>query len=131
MAKFSEDPQGGSTKNISMFFYLKEDPGKELEVGQQEHKRPFELIFGKISHHSIYYILNVVLVWMFSSFHISALFLILAGGINLALMPQAVLFFLWGLFRLFFLWGLFKLFILFFCFFLLSSSFFSFLQMKK
>lgn len=81
MAKFSEDPQGGSTKNMSMFFYLKEDPGNELEVGQQEHKRPFELIFGKISHHSIYYILNVVLVWMFSSFHISALLLILAGGI--------------------------------------------------
>lgn len=73
-------PQGGSAKNIAMFFYLKEGPGKEPEVGQQEQKHPFELIFGKISHHSIQYILNVVLVWIFSSFHISAPLLMLAVG---------------------------------------------------
>lgn len=54
-------PQGGSAKNILMFFYLKEGPGKEPEVGQQEQKHPFELIFGKINHHSTEYILNVVL----------------------------------------------------------------------
>lgn len=46
-------PQGGSAKNIAMFFYLKEGPGKEPEVGQQEQKHPLELIFGKASRHSI------------------------------------------------------------------------------
>lgn len=35
-------PQGGPAKNISMLFYLKEGPGKEPEVGQQEQKYPFE-----------------------------------------------------------------------------------------
>lgn len=56
LAKVSHSsPSGISAKIVAMLVYLKENPGREPEVGQQEQKHPFEFIFGKINHHSIYF----------------------------------------------------------------------------
>lgn len=46
--------QGGSAKNIAVFFCWIKSLGKEPELGQQERKHPFELIFGKVIHHFKY-----------------------------------------------------------------------------
>lgn len=46
--------QGGSAKYIAAFFCWIKGLGKEPELGQQEQKLPFELIFGKVTHHLKY-----------------------------------------------------------------------------
>lgn len=85
-------PSGRSAKIVAMLFCLKDSPGREPEVGQQEQTHPFEWIFSKISHHSIYYIVNIVLLKILFSFHISAPLLMLAVGDCSAFYSQSCVF---------------------------------------